>query len=92
MKSNDPLNNLLKIWNPTPKVPDTFLAGVWARIPAAEGQLAASRLGSGWRAPLIAAVAMAIAGIYLAHLMEFKADSNGRDAYFARINPLAQTR
>lgn len=92
MKSNDPLNTLLKAWNPTPKVPDSFRAGVWARIPAVEGELAASKVSPGWRAPLMAAVAMAIVGVFLAHLVESKADANGRDAYFARINPLAQSR
>ncbi len=92
MKSNDSLNSLLKTWNPAPKVPFTFQAGVWARIAAVEGQAAIPRIGSGWRAPLMAAVAMAIIGIFLAHLVEAKSGPTGRDAYFTRINPLAQTR
>jgi len=92
VKPQDPLNRLLETWNPTAPVPDTFQAGVWARIAAADGSAAVANIGSGWRAILLAAVATAVAGIFLAHLLETAPGPTARDAYFARINPLAQTR
>lgn len=91
MRSPDPLDQLLRSWNPSPDVPGDLPRQVWHRI-ATAGEVADDtgvRSIRGRVAALAAAVVV-IAGFSLGILSEHQSVERDRDAYFNRIDPIAQ--
>jgi len=92
MKPNDPLDSLLKNWQPDAPVPADFRETVWTRIAAQAGAHGSVVVGNfAARRAWMAAAAAVVLGFALGIMTPPTAspEDSAREAYFVRINPLA---
>ncbi len=91
MKPSDPLDPLLRSWNPEAPTEEGFRQAVWSRIASqAEEAGNVTRRGFGFRPVAMAAAAAVVLGFSLGFLIPGAAPEAAHEAYFERINPLAE--
>jgi len=98
MKSTDPLDSLLGAWKPEANVREDFPKLVWSRIATrmdeeerSAGLFPGARR-SGFAQAVAAVAAAVILGFSLGFLAPESSEEAAREAYFTRINPLAEVR
>ena len=90
MKTTDPLDNLLRLWNSPSGVPVTLHGQVWHLIAATADEYGRRTVQSSHaRIAALAAAVVVVAGFSLGILSEHRSVDRDRDAYFNRIDPIA---
>ena len=93
MKTNSPLDDLLRSWNPETDAPADLHAKVWQRI-AASADAVGNAPARPFRARVVAlaAAAVVVAGFGLGLLTGQTNRPSARDIYFTRIDPITKAR
>ena len=90
MRSPDPLDQLLRAWNPPPDGPGDLHRQVWHRIAATADETGGANVRSfRARVAALAAAVVVVTGFGLGFLTGQGSVDRDRDAYFNRIDPIA---